>query len=286
MPKAKEPHQNTKPRPFIKWVGGKRQLLDMIDVFKPESFGTYFEPFVGGGSVLFHLLPEHAIIGDTNGDLIRCYQAVKDHPVELIDELSLFQKGKNAFYAVRNVDRDRDIFESFGDIQRAARLIYLNKTCFNGYYRVNGSGFFNTPFAGTPRYVDIVNEDVILADHDYLFGKHIQIIRGDFALAVAGAVAGDFVYFDPPYHVEGKEKAFNGYGMHPFDEDEQKRLAALCVELTNRGVYVMVSNSSTDFIRDLYPEPMFKIATILASRSINSKIEKRGDVEEFLITNY
>lgn len=261
-------------------------MLDMIDVFKPKSFGTYFEPFVGGGSVLFHLLPEHAIIGDTNGDLIRCYQAVQQHYRRLINELSRFEKGESAFYAVRNIDRARDIFESFDDIRRAARLIYLNKTCFNGYYRVNSSGLFNTPYAGIPRYIDIVSKDTIIADHQYLAQKDIQILRGDFAKTVEKASKGDFVYFDPPYYVDGKQKAFNGYGMNLFGEDEQKRLATLCVELTKRGVYVMVSNSSTDFIRGLYPESMFNIATILATRAINSKTEKRGRVKEFLITNY
>jgi DNA adenine methylase len=276
------------PKPFIKWVGGKRQLLQSIVGFLPPDYrkGRYYEPFVGGGALLFCLLPDHATISDVNGDLIRAYEAVKYHHTTLIHELSKFDVSARSFQTVRNIDRNRKVFEKLDDTRRAARLIFLTKTCFNGYYRVNNNGYFNTPFAGEARYVDIVNAEAIKADAEYLSEHDIIIKKCDFAETVKDAKAGDFVYFDPPYHSDGEKNGFDGYSMKSFGEEEQKRLASLCEELTKRGVLVMVSNSSTEFIKSLYKEPIFHTNIVQAKRSINARADGRGLVNEVIVTNY
>ena len=271
--------------PVVKWVGGKRQLLDEILPAFPKRFGTYFEPFFGGGAVLFARQPKKALINDLNADLIRVYIAIRDNPEELIRELKKFENTKECFYAQRELDRDKSSFNKLTDIQKAARLIYLNKTCYNGLYRVNSAGEFNTPF-GAYKNPNIVNEVTIMAIHSYLTKNEITIAQGDFSAAVERAQKGDFVYFDPPYDPVSTSAAFTGYNEGGFDKKEQIRLRDLCLSLVKKGVYVMVSNSATEFIKELYSDPCFRIKIVKAKRSINSDGAKRGEVDEVLITSY
>lgn len=272
--------------PVVKWVGGKRQLLDDILPAFPEKFGCYYEPFFGGGAVLFSKKPKKAVINDLNGELIKVYKCIRDNPDELISELSKFRNDKDLFYEQRELDRDRQTFGQLSDIQRAARLIFLNKTCYNGLYRVNSSGEFNTPFAFY-KNPNIVNAETIKADHAYLSENEITILQGDFEMAVHDAKRGDFVYFDPPYDPVSTSSAFTGYNEGGFDGSEQTRLRDLCIRLTERGVKIMLSNSCTEFIKELYSDKnIFVTKIVRAKRSINSIGTKRGDVDEVLITNY
>ena len=271
--------------PVVKWVGGKRQLLDDILPSFPERFGTYFEPFFGGGAVLFARQPKKALINDLNADLIRVYIAIRDNPEELIAELKKFENSKECFYAQRELDRNKVVFEKLSDIQKAARLIFLNKTCYNGLYRVNSAGEFNTPF-GAYKNPNIVNETTIMAVHSYLSKNEIAITQGDYSSAVESAKKGDFVYFDPPYDPVSTSAAFTGYNEGGFDKEEQIRLRDLCLTLVKKGVYVMVSNSATEFIKGLYSDPCFRIKIVKAKRNVNSVATKRGEVDEVLITSY
>jgi DNA adenine methylase len=281
---AKEKNSNkTVVAPIVKWVGGKRQLLDVILANMPKRFGVYFEPFVGGGAVLFAKQPSHAVINDLNGDLIRVYVAVKNTPAQLIEILKTFQNTRSCFDAQRRLDRDPAAFSALTDVQRAARLIFLNKTCYNGIYRVNSLGEFNAPFASYA-HPNIVNEETINGVHKYLSEKDVIILNGDFDAAVATARKGDFVYFDPPYDPVSATASFTGYNSGGFDRNEQERLARLCHRLDNIGVKFMLSNSSTEFIRNLYRD--FRIITVKAKRNINSDGEGRGDVDEVLVMNY
>lgn len=271
--------------PVVKWVGGKRQLLDEIIPLFPSEFNCYYEPFFGGGAVLFRKKPKKAVINDLNGDLIKVYRCIKDDPESLIEELKKYKNDKEEFYKERELDRDKTAFAMLSDVRKAARLIYLNKTCFNGLYRVNSAGEFNTPFAAYKK-PNIVNAEAIRAVHAYFNENDITIMEGDFAHAVAGAKKGDFVYFDPPYDPISNSAAFTGYSEDGFGKSEQKRLCKLCEDLTNRGVKIMLSNSSTDFIHNLYNDPKYKVRVVRAKRAINSIGTKRGEVDEVLITNY
>ena len=273
------------PSPILKWAGGKRQLLKDIFPLIPKQFGTYYEPFVGGGAMLFALTPQKAVINDLNKDLICVYRAICDHPEELIASLKKYTNTSECFYRVRNIDRNPQTFGKLTDIERASRLIFLNKTCFNGLYRVNSKGQFNTPF-GRYKNPDIVNEEAILNVHTYFSENNVRMLSTDFALVTRSAKKGDFVYFDPPYDPISCTAAFTDYNSGGFDRRDQKRLANLCVRLTQKGVKIMLSNSATDFIRSLYPGPMFHTHIIQAKRAINSKGDKRGVVPEVLITNY
>ena len=271
--------------PVVKWVGGKRQLLDEIVTRFPPKFGTYYEPFFGGGAVLFSKQPSKAVINDLNSDLIKVYRLIKTDPDSLIEELKLFRNDKDFFYKVRELDRNKLLFDKMPDVKRAARLIFLNKTCYNGLYRVNSAGEFNTPFGGY-KNPNIVNEAGIHAAHAYFSDIDITILNGDYAKAVETAKSKDFVYFDPPYDPISNSSAFTGYNEGGFDKSEQERLHGVCLELTKRGVYVLISNSSTPFIHDLYRDPEFHIDIVKAKRCVNSIGDRRGDVDEVLINNY
>ena len=273
--------------PVVKWVGGKRQLIKEIVKRFPKDLldgkAVYYEPFLGGGAVLFHLQPDKAVINDNNEELINLYNVIKDYPEELITDLKKHKNEKNYFYEIRGIDRDKLYYSGLSNIERASRIIFLNKTCYNGLFRVNSSGEFNTPF-GRYRNPNIVNEIAVRAIHDYFVNNDVTIMNTDFESVTSGITPNSFVYFDPPYDPLSASANFTGYTKGGFGREEQLRLKTLCDRLTSDGVRFMLSNSATNFIRDLYCE--YHVAVIEAGRAVNSKAEGRGAVEEVLVTNY
>jgi DNA adenine methylase len=272
-------------KPFLKWAGGKRQLLSQYDKYFPKDFNTYFEPFVGGGAVFFHLLPRKAHLNDVNKDLINAYRAIKDDLGELTTilkelEEDYLEKGKSGrkefFYSMR----DQYNLLRNDDIERVALLFFLNKTCFNGMYRVNNSGEFNVPHGRykNPTILDEENLESVSASL-----KKTKFTSVDFEKTVKDAKKGDFVYFDPPYDPV-KDDSFTDYSKGGFGKEDQIRLRDTFAKLDERGCLVMLSNSYTDFIKDIYDD--YRIETVKASRCINSDATKRGQVNEVLIFNY
>lgn len=271
--------------PVLKWVGGKRQLLNDIIPMIPKNCSTYVEPFIGGGAVLFELQPKKAIINDFNSELINVYTVIRDYSEELIKELQ-FHKDNNTsehFYAVREYDRKPEFFSQMTPIQKAARVIYLNKTCYNGLYRVNSAGQFNSPY-GKYKNPNIVNETVIRAMSKYFNENNIVIKNEDFKEALKGLRRGAFVYLDPPYMPISSSSSFTGYTENGFNEDKQRELKELCDKLDKKGIKFLQSNSDCEFIRELYSG--YRIKTIKAKRAINSKGNSRGEINEVLIYNY
>jgi DNA adenine methylase len=271
-------------QPFLKWAGGKRQLLPEIRRLIPKTFKSYFEPFLGGGAVFFSLQPKVAMVNDLNTDLINCYKVIRNSPDGLLEALSSHQNTSNYYYRIRELDRSLE-FEFLSEIERAARLIYLNKTCFNGLFRVNSQGHFNVPFGSykNPVYADPA---VIHAVSNYLRTSNITFASQDFAEAVSGAKRGDFVYFDPPYDPVSDTSSFTGYNLHGFGRSEQKRLKDICDPLVTRGVKVLISNSDTPFVRALFGDSRYNINAVKARRNINSVGSARGEISELLITSY
>ena len=271
-------------QPFLKWAGGKRQLLASIRPLIPTKIDRYYEPFVGGGAVLFDLQPKLATINDCNAELVNCYTVIRDHPDELLLEVEKFANTREAFYDVRERDRNPD-FVSLPPIERAARLLYLNKTCYNGLFRVNSQGQFNVPF-GNYKNPLIADPAVIRAVSRYLNAGGVTLLNTDFGEALKYAKRGDFVYMDPPYDPVSDTSSFTGYNLNGFDRAEQCRLKEVCDTLTTRGVKVLLSNSDTPFIRELYSTSEYAIRTVQARRNINSVAAKRGKVDEVFILNY
>lgn len=269
--------------PVVKWVGGKRQIIDKISSLLPKRITSYCEPFFGGGAVLFALQPPNAIINDLNGDLMTVYEVIRDDVNSLIESLAKHENTAEYFYTLRDVDRDKEKYKSLSKVEKASRLIYLNKTCFNGLFRVNSSGEFNSPF-GYYKNPNIVNKPVLLAVSKYFNSKNIQFYNEDFADTLERVERGTFVYLDPPYDPVSDTASFTGYNKCGFDRDEQIRLKLCCDDLTQRGIKFMLSNSSTEFIKDLYKD--YNITIVKAKRAINSNASKRGVVEEVLVTNY
>lgn len=270
--------------PFVKWVGGKRQLMGSILEAMPKNMRnyTYVEPFIGGGAVLFHIQPKKAIINDFNSELINVYNVVKENLEELIIDLKKHKNESEYFYHIRSLDRTED-FAKIGKIQRASRLIYLNKTCYNGLYRVNNAGEFNSPF-GRYKNPNIVNEPVLRAVSTYLNSNKVQIFSGDYDDILKGLDKNSFVYLDPPYHPISESSNFTGYIQGGWNISDQARLREACDELTEKGVKFLLSNSASGFIKDQYKN--YNISTVKATRSINVDAEKRGEVDELLIRNY
>lgn len=273
-------------KPIVKWVGGKRQLLPEIKENMPKSYSTYYEPFLGGGAVFFDELPKKAVVNDFNEELITTYKVIKNNKDALVEELYNHKAANNEdyFYSVREWDR-LEGYENRSDVEVAGRFIYLNKTCYNGLYRVNQSGEFNTPF-GRYKNPNIVNEVRIGALHNYLNNNDITFKNEDFEDAVKYIRKGAFVYFDPPYQPISSNSNYTGYTAGGFDEDDQIRLKKLCDKLNQRGVKFLLSNSNVPFIQNLYDEEDYEIKVVGANRAINSKGNKRGKVEEVLIKNY
>jgi len=271
-------------KPFVKWAGGKRDLTKSIMSFMPQTFNNYFEPFVGGGAVFFELrnhgiLEQKSIfLSDKNSELINAYIALKDNTKELLAHLNIMQNthSKEHFYKIRALDRD-DNFQNLDSIFRAARFIYLNKTCFNGLCRYNAKGEFNTPL-GSYKNPKIYDKDVILSASEALQGANIKCL--DFELIANLAKPNDFIYFDPPYFPTSKTSSFVSY-IDNFLEKEQTRLFELFKRLDSRGVKVLLSNSNTPFIRKLYKG--FKMFEVSAKRAINCKGDKRGKISELII---
>jgi DNA adenine methylase len=273
-------------RPFLKWAGGKRQLLPEILKYVPKltSKHTYYEPFIGGGALLFELQPPKAVINDRNKELINCYQVIRDSLDELRSELSKdkYSNSETSYYDMRDLDRSKK-YAKLSEVQKAARIIYLNKTCYNGLFRVNSQGQFNVPF-GRYKNPNFLDDAVLRAVNEYLNSNDITLLNQDFEKAVEDAKQGDFVYLDPPYDPVSETASFTGYDVNGFNRDEQSRLKKVVDDLTAKGCKVMMSNSCTDFILDLYQD--YQVKKVRATRSINSNALKRGMVNEVLVLNY
>lgn len=275
--------------PVLKWVGGKRQLLPEIKKYLPKMTKNtmYYEPFVGGGAVLFDVQPEKAVINDVNHDLIDVYKVIKDNVEDLIIELEKpeYSNTSECFYNIRELDRQHNKFNKLTGIQKAARILYLNKTCYNGLYRVNSIGEFNSPF-GRYKNPNIVNAAGLRAVSKYFNEADITFLSGDFESAVKGIKKGSVVYFDPPYAPISKTSNFTGYNESGFGEEEQNRLKRLCDKLTDKGIHILLSNSDCEFIRKLYSDKAkYKIISVKAKRTINSNGNSRGEVSEVLVKN-
>jgi DNA adenine methylase len=268
--------------PFLKWVGGKRQIMPAIEQHLPKEIKAYIEPFVGGGAVLFHLQPKHAIVNDFNSELVNVYNVIKNDLENLLVDLQQHKNESNYFYEIRALDRTA-AFEKLTDVERASRIIYLNKTCYNGLYRVNNSGEFNSPF-GKYKNPNIVNEPTLRAVSFYLNSNNVRIENTDYETILNEADKNSFVYLDPPYHPVSGSSNFTGYVQGGWDESDQIRLKEACDLLDKKGIKFLQSNSCTDFIKHLYAD--YHIHIVKANRAINSDSEKRGEVEEVLIKNY
>lgn len=275
------------PKPFVKWAGGKRQLLPIITSHIPKKFENYFEPFLGGGAVFFHLLSQDKktkwFISDLNSDLILSYIIIRDKVKDLISELEIhsvnyFKNPSTYYYKIRESNPKKDV-------EKVSRLLFLNKTCFNGLYRVNSKGRFNVPLG---KYVNpnIVNEKNFLAVSEVLQSKEISIKCQDFEDAIKNTSAGDFVYLDPPYQPISTTANFTSYTDNDFNYDDQKRLYTKFNDLDKRGVKVLLSNSKSKEILRLFKEFSDGIIEINANRFINSVSQRRTGHSELLIKNY
>lgn len=270
--------------PFLKWVGGKRQLMSSIIKHLPENIKDYkyVEPFIGGGAVLFNLQPKNAIINDFNEELINVYRVIKSNFDELIIDLKNHKNEAEYFYAIRGLDRNR-AFKRLTNVQRASRIIFLNKTCFNGLYRVNSAGEFNSPF-GRYKNPNIVNQPTLKAVNKFLNSNNIEIKSGDYSDILKRTDKKCFVYLDPPYHPISENPNFTGYVQGGWDMDDQTALKLACDKIDKKGVKFLLSNSSAEFIKDLYKG--YNITIVKANRAINSNGADRGGVDEVLIKNY
>lgn len=267
-------------RPFLKWAGGKSQLLPELIRRIPRNFGKYFEPFIGGGALFFELQPKQAYISDINGELISTYLAIRDNVDELIHELGKHRYQKKYFYSVRAWDRTPD-FSKLSAIQRAGRLIFLNKSCFNGLYRVNSASQFNVPFGRykNPKILDMENLRACSAAL-----QNVEIRCEGFLGVESRTQKGDLVYFDPPYAPLSPTSNFTTYSAHGFGSKDQTALRDLCARFDKNGIKFIVSNSSAPLILDLYRS--FNVEFVEASRAINSKAVGRGKIKETIITNF
>lgn len=267
-------------RPILKWVGGKRQLLDeILPIIK--DYSTYVEPFVGAGAVLFALKPKNAVINDYNKELINVYQVIKNEPDELIRNLTLHKErnSKDYFYEIRAQDRCDD-YRGLSAVEKAARTIYLNRTCFNGVYRVNSKGQFNVPY-GKYKNPKIVDEEEIKKISEYLNNSNIEIYCGDYRKVLENIEEGMFVYMDPPYMPVSKTSSFTKYTTSGFSYDDQIELCNECKKMKEKGIKFLQSNSDCKEIRELYKD--FNIKEVKAKRNVNSDASKRGMVNEVLI---
>ena len=288
-----------KAKPFVKWVGGKTQLIDQLEALLPADFDqwenvTYIEPFVGGGAMLFYMLQTHsniktAIINDINSDLTTCYQVVRDNPKELVESLQEIQK---QYYVLRSNDerkqffmRRRDEFntKALDDIRNTTLFFFLNRTCFNGLYRVNKSGLFNVPF-GRYETPMICDKNTIFADSALL--QNVEILTGDYQQTLSHAKGKTLFYFDPPYRPLNNTSSFNDYTKDAFNDLAQRRLKEFCDKVEAAGHKFMLSNSdcSDMFFDDLYLK--YVIDRVWAARSINANPNKRGKLQEILVHNY
>ena len=275
---------NSSVAPFVKWAGGKRQLITQIRERMPEKYNDYYEPFIGGGGVIFDLLPANALINDINKALINTYRTICNEPDAFLKEVNrldndMWEDGKKYYYTIREHYNDK-LMRSEYDVELAALFVFINKHCFNGLYRVNGKGLFNVPYNNSRRVS--VDEDVIIATSEYLRG--VTIIDGDFEQACKNAKKGDFVFIDSPY-APLNPTSFESYTKEGFDIESHKRLAKLYDELTARGCYCMLTNHNTELINELYGNKDYKIDVVSVKRMINSDASNRVG-EEVIICNY
>ena len=275
---------NKKAIPFVKWAGGKRQLLDKISERLPREYNNYYEPFIGGGAVLFELQPQNAIINDINASLINAYRIITDKPHEFIDnvkklDLDIIDGGKEYYYSIREQYNDKLMKEEF-DVELASFFVFIIKHCFNGLYRVNGKGLFNVPYNNSKN--GSIDEEAIIAASEYL--NNVKIMLGDFELACEDAKKGDFLFFDSPY-APLNPSSFESYTKEGFDVESHERLAKLFDKLSKRGCYCMLTNHNTDFINELYSNKGYKMDVVSVKRLINSDASKRTG-EEIIICNY
>ena len=266
--------------PFLKWAGGKTRLIPEIKGFVPETINNFIEPFVGAGSVFLSIKPEKAIINDLNKDLVICYETIRDNVDELIKELSKLssKNNKEDFIKIRNLDRDKEKFKKQTDVQRAARIIYLNKTCFIGLYRVNSKNEFNVPF-GNYKNPRILDEHNLREISEYL--KSVTIYWCDFEKIIGMAKPGDFVYLDPPYQPITKTSSFTSYTKDGFSDSDQIRLKNAIDKLKENNIKFLLSNSCCDFIKELYSG--YNIKEIPLRRLISASGDSRNIVKEVLI---
>ena len=270
---------------FVKWAGGKSQLLEQFKPFFPKEFNNYIEPFVGSGAVFFYVIenlkPNKAVIGDVNEELMLTYEVIRDDVEQLIDLLKIHKDnhmsvGKPYYLKIRALETS-----SLSKVERAARFIYLNKTCFNGLYRVNSKGKFNVPM-GSYKNPDIVQKDKLRRISSLL--KETEIHSDSFEKIAVKGKKGDFIYFDPPYYPVNGSKSFTTYTKENFLEEEQRKLAEVFKKMDEKGCYLMLSNSDTEFIKELYKD--YNINFVKAKRLINSDANGRGKINEVVITNY
>lgn len=304
MPHLFQKNKTMKAKPFIKWVGGKSQLIEQLEALLPADFDewenvTYIEPFVGGGAMLFYMLQTHpniksAVINDINEDLTTCYKVVRDTPEILVNSLAEIQK---EYYALRTEDSKKQFFlhirdefntKSLDPIRNTTLFFFLNRTCFNGLYRVNKSGLFNVPFGKyeTPTICDPVT---IFADSKIL--QNVEILTGDYQQTLDKANGNTLFYFDPPYRPLSNTSSFNDYAKEAFNDLAQERLKYFCDRIEEAGYAFMLSNSDCfntpqqdRFFEDLYLE--YIIERVWASRSVNANPTKRGKLQEILVHNY
>ena len=275
---------NSSVAPFVKWAGGKRQLLPQIKERMPEKYNSYFEPFVGGGAVIFELLPTNALINDINKALINAYRQICNATeaflaaVKQLDE-AMWEDGKKYYYSLREHYNDK-LMKAEYDVELAALFVFINKHCFNGLYRVNGKGLFNVPYNNSRR--TSVDESIIMEVSRYLQG--ITIMDGDFEEACEGAGQGDFVFIDSPY-APLNPTSFESYTKEGFDIESHRRLSNLFDKLTNRGCYCMLTNHNTELINELYSGKGYRRDVVSVKRMINSDASKRVG-EEIIICNY
>jgi len=275
------------PKPFVKWAGGKRQLLTELEKNFPKKFGTYFEPFLGGGAVLFDLLAKKpnlkCSVSDLNSDLVLAYVTIRDKLGRLIESLENHSKNYHKdstgyYYEIRKQ-------EPKSQIEKVSRLLFLNKTCFNGLYRVNSKGKFNVPLG---RYTNpnIVNRENLTTVSKFLQSDKIKISCRDFESILKDAKKGDFVYFDPPYQPVSDTANFTSYTHRDFTEDDLQRLADLANQLNSKGSHVLLSNSNTKIVKKIFSSKKWKVKEIAVNRAINSNSQKRTGHKEVLIKNY
>ena len=275
------------PKPFVKWAGGKRQLIPVLNQHLPDNYGSFFEPFLGGGAMMFHIITNNpkqkCIVSDLNSDLVLAYVTIRDRVDELISSLkshskNYFKNSKSYYYDVRDL-------EPRSQVEKASRLIFLNRTCFNGLYRVNSKGKFNVPLG---RYTNpnIVNEENLRSVSDTLKSRKIQINCRDFSAILHDVKKDDFIYFDPPYQPVSSTANFTSYTNRDFTYDDLKRLGNLCKKLDSKGGKFMLSNSNSEDVLKIFSNNSWKVFEIEANRTINSDSTKRTGHSELLIKNY
>lgn len=268
--------------PFIKWAGGKRQLLNALTARMPKKFNNYYEPFLGGGAMLFHLQPDNAVINDLNGALINTYKVISMFPediMSILDEyyMNIQLHGRDFYFTIRDAYNTK-ILKMEYDIETAAMFIFINKHCFNGLYRVNRAGVFNVAYNNTVSHC--YDRNNILTLSEYL--KTVEIYNTDYATACLTATEGDFVFLDSPY-APLNSSSFSSYTNYGFDDNEHIRLSNFAYELSERGCYIILTNHDTELVRDLYKD--FTVESVSVRRSINSDATKRSG-KEVIIRNF